>query len=90
MRRGLASGGALCGLGSDGMLTRRGVGQEIVAAVSGASASAAAAEVTEPRVASGSRAIWVALARLSGVAAVLNAAAYLDQSPLPGDGAKGV
>jgi hypothetical protein len=31
----------------------------------------------------------LALLRLSAVAAVLNAAAYLKQSPLPGDGAKG-
>jgi hypothetical protein len=61
----------------------------IAAAVIGGSASAVAAAVTEPGIANGTRASWMALLRLSAVAAVLNAAAYLKQSPLPGDGAKG-
>jgi len=57
----------------------------IVAAVIGGSASAIAAAVTEPGIANGTRASWVALLRMSAVAAVLNAAAYLKQSPLPGE-----
>ena len=60
----------------------------VAAAVIGGSASAIAAAVTDPAIANGTRSSWAALLRMSAVAAVLNAAAYLKKSPLPGDGEK--
>lgn len=57
----------------------------VAAAVIGGGASAIAAAVTEPGIANGTRGSWAVLLRMSAVAAVLNAAAYLKKSPLPGD-----
>jgi len=57
----------------------------IAAAVIGGGASAVAAAVTAPGIVSGTRGSWVVLLRMSAVAAVLNAAAYLKKSPLPLD-----
>lgn len=58
----------------------------IAAAVIGGGASAIAAAVTAPGIASGTRGSWMVLLRMSAVAAVLNAAAYLKKSPLPDEG----
>lgn len=57
----------------------------VAAALIGGGASALAAAMTEPGLANGSRASWMALLRMSAVAAVVNVAAYLKKSPLPGD-----
>jgi hypothetical protein len=45
--------------------------------------SAVAAAVTAPEIVNGTRGTWMVLLRMSAVAAVLNAAAYLKKSPLP-------
>jgi hypothetical protein len=55
----------------------------IAAAVIGGGASAVAAAVTAPEIVNGTRGTWMVLLRMSAVAAVLNAAAYLKKSPLP-------
>jgi hypothetical protein len=60
----------------------------IAAALIGGAASAVAAAVTEPGIATGARGSWVVLLRISAVAAVINAAAYLKKSPLPANGNK--
>jgi hypothetical protein len=61
----------------------------IAAAVIGGGASAVAAAVTAPGIVSGTRGSWMVLLRMSAVAAVLNAAAYLKKSPLPANEEKG-
>ena len=55
----------------------------VAAALIGGGASAVAAAVTAPAMTTGSRASWMVLLRMSAVAAVINAAAYLKKSPLP-------
>ncbi len=55
----------------------------MAAAVIGGCASALTAAVAAPQMFTASRANVEALLRLSAVAAVLNAAAYLKRSPLP-------
>jgi hypothetical protein len=61
----------------------------IAAAVIGGSASAVAAAVTAPGIMNGTRGSWMVLLRMSAVAAVVNAAAYLKKSPLPAGDEKG-
>jgi hypothetical protein len=61
----------------------------IAAALIGGGASAIAAAVTEPGVMNGTRGSWMVLLRMSAVAAVINAAAYLKKSPLPAGKEKG-
>ena len=61
----------------------------IAAALIGGGASAVAAAVTAPGIVSGTRGSWMVLLRMSAVAAVLNAAAYLKKSPLPAVETKG-
>jgi hypothetical protein len=61
----------------------------IAAAVIGGGASAVAAAVTAPGMMNGTRGSWMVLLRMSAVAAVVNAAAYLKKSPLPADEDKG-
>ncbi len=55
----------------------------IAAAVIGGSASALTVALAAPQLFTLSRASVLALLRVSAVAAVLNAAAYLKKSPLP-------
>ena len=57
----------------------------IAAALIGGGASAVAAAVTEPGIATGARSSWMMLLRMSAVAAVINVAAYLKKSPLPNE-----
>ena len=57
----------------------------IAAALIGGGASVVAAAVTAPGIGNGTRESWMVLLRMSAVAAVLNAAAYLKKSPLPMD-----
>jgi len=57
----------------------------IAAALIGGGASAVAAAMTAPGIMNGTRGGWMLLLRMSAVAAVLNAAAYLKKSPLPVD-----
>jgi hypothetical protein len=59
----------------------------VAAALIGGGASAVAAAVTEPGIATGARGSWVLLLRMSTVAAVINVAAYLKRSPLPSESA---
>ena len=62
----------------------------IAAAVIGGGASAVAAAVTAPGIATGARGSWMLLLRMSAVAAVINAAAYLKKSPLPTEEKEGI
>ena len=62
----------------------------IAAAVIGGGASAVAAAVTAPGIATGTRGSWMVLLRMSAVAAVINAAAYLKKSPLPTEEKEGI
>src|ERR1700758_4126869 len=66
-----------------GMLSWKVWMKGIAAALIGGGASAVAAAVTAPGIVSGTRGSWMVLLRMSAVAAVLNAAAYLKKSPLP-------
>jgi hypothetical protein len=61
----------------------------IAAALIGGGASAVVAAVTAPGLVNGTRGSWMVLLRMSAVAAVLNAAAYLKKSPLPASEEKG-
>ncbi len=62
----------------------------IAAALIGGGASAVAAAVTAPGIATGTRGSWMVLLRMSAVAAVINAAAYLKKSPLPTEEKEGI
>jgi hypothetical protein len=66
-----------------GMLDWKVWAKGVAAALIGGGASAVAAAITAPGIANGSRESWMVLLRMSAVAAVLNAAAYLKKSPLP-------
>ena len=72
-----------------GMLSWKVWAKGIAAALIGGGASAVAAAVTAPGIVSGTRGSWMVLLRMSAVAAVLNAAAYLKKSPLPAVETKG-
>jgi hypothetical protein len=72
-----------------GLLSWKVWAKGIAAAVIGGGASAVAAAVTAPGMMNGTRGSWMVLLRMSAVAAVVNAAAYLKKSPLPADEDKG-
>ena len=57
----------------------------IAAALIGGGASVGGTAATAPGMVNGTRGGWMVLLRMSAVAAVLNAAAYLKKSPLPMD-----